>query len=195
MMDSSFYTCSGSPRLVARRDVLRFAGAAAGSIVMGGSAFAATAFVDGRMYALECLGHLPGRGRWLDGRTMDGTVGLAPEVSRGFSGTKWKAHNRGNLVLLECQGHVPGNRWLDGQTMDGRVTLAPEPGSPTGRFSGTLWRPLAVSVEGAVQFVCQGNVKGKRFLDGLTQTGGVVLQKDPNNLSGTRWRIYDYPTV
>ena len=26
---------------------------------------------------LECLGHLPGN-RWLDGRTAEGTVGLAP---------------------------------------------------------------------------------------------------------------------
>ena len=177
-----------------RRDFFKIVGAAATFLAVG-EARAATAFVDGRMYALECLGHIPGRGKWLDGRTADGTVGLAPEVSRKFTGTKWKAHNRGNLVMLECQGNVPGPRWLDGQTMKGIVTLAPTPATPSGQFSGTLWQPIAVSVEEAIQLKCQGNVDGKRFLDGVTERGTVVLQQDPKGLSGTSWRIHDYPTV
>ena len=39
--------------------------------------------------ALECLGNIPGP-RWLDGRTGDGSVGLAASTSPPFSGTRWE---------------------------------------------------------------------------------------------------------
>jgi hypothetical protein len=38
---------------------------------------------------LECLGHLEGP-RFLDGRTHDGTVALAPHTNKPFTGTLWK---------------------------------------------------------------------------------------------------------
>lgn len=41
-----------------------------------------------RRLAFMCLGDIEGP-RFLDGRTGDGTVGLAPSID-GFSGTRWK---------------------------------------------------------------------------------------------------------
>jgi hypothetical protein len=40
------------------------------------------------LWTFECLGDLPGN-RFLDGRTRDGTVGLAPSTDPPFSGTRW----------------------------------------------------------------------------------------------------------
>ena len=39
--------------------------------------------------ALKCLGDIEGP-RWLDGRTADGTVGVAPTIEPPFTGTKWE---------------------------------------------------------------------------------------------------------
>ncbi|MCC5642551.1 hypothetical protein LC607_06210 [Nostoc sp. CHAB 5824] len=39
--------------------------------------------------AFECLGNIPGP-KFLDGRTADGTVGLAPDTGENFSGTRWR---------------------------------------------------------------------------------------------------------
>src|SRR5215213_7680996 len=58
--------------------------------------------------------------RWLDGRTQNGTVGLAPTRSAPFTGTRWEiARWTGpdyppNLVFFKCLGDVPGPRWLTG---------------------------------------------------------------------------------
>jgi hypothetical protein len=38
---------------------------------------------------LKCLGDIDGP-RWLDGRTADGTVGVAPTTEPPFTGTKWE---------------------------------------------------------------------------------------------------------
>jgi hypothetical protein len=47
----------------------------------------------GDIVALECLGDIPGN-RFLDGRTADGTVGLAPNRNIPlFSGTRWRVLN------------------------------------------------------------------------------------------------------
>lgn len=177
---------------IQRRSLLQYA-AAAVALSHAGRALAFNGFIDGRMYALECLGHLHTGFKWLDGRTHEGVAGLAPKLDFPFTGTKWKAHVRGALVLFECQGHLPGPRWLDGQTMNGRVTLAPEPGTLTGKWSGTLWKPRAVSTAGATIFECQGNIPGVRFLDGDTVAKRVLLRNEWNPFSGTRWRIHDYP--
>jgi hypothetical protein len=94
-------------------------------------------FTDGDHIALECLGHLPGP-RFLDGRTQDGTVGLAPTTGGHFTGTRWKVIKlRKNQISLECFGHLPGPRFLDGRTQDGTVGLAPNTSFP---FTGTRWR-------------------------------------------------------
>jgi hypothetical protein len=39
--------------------------------------------------ALKCLGDIEGP-RWLDGRTANGTVGLASTTEPPFTGTKWE---------------------------------------------------------------------------------------------------------
>jgi hypothetical protein len=47
----------------------------------------------GDIVALECLGDIPGN-RFLDGRTANGTVGLAPNRNiPPFSGTRWRVLN------------------------------------------------------------------------------------------------------
>ena len=43
----------------------------------------------GNNVALKCLGNINGP-RWLDGRTGNGTVGLAPRTDPPFTGTKWE---------------------------------------------------------------------------------------------------------
>ncbi|WP_414582282.1 hypothetical protein [Scytonema sp. PCC 10023] len=43
---------------------------------------------------MENQGNINGP-RWLDGRTADGTVGLAPTKDEPFTGTKWRV----NLAL------------------------------------------------------------------------------------------------
>jgi hypothetical protein len=46
--------------------------------------------VNGGVYHFKCLGDIEGN-RWLDGRTQDGTVGLAPTTTGGYTGTSWQA--------------------------------------------------------------------------------------------------------
>ena len=82
-----------------------------------------------RIVTIQCLGDAPGS-KFLDGRTGDGTVGLAPDD--GGSGTRWRLPGNG---VLECLGDVPGPKFLDGRTGSGTVGLAPDNG-----FSGTRWQ-------------------------------------------------------
>ena len=42
--------------------------------------------------AFRCLGHIEGP-RWLDGRTHDGTVWLAPTTDAPFTGARWEVRN------------------------------------------------------------------------------------------------------
>jgi hypothetical protein len=68
---------------------------------------------------LRCLGDAPGP-QWLDGRTQTGTVGLAPDRSAPFTGTRWEIRrnmfsNAGpDEVWFKCLGDVPGPRDLTG---------------------------------------------------------------------------------
>jgi hypothetical protein len=47
---------------------------------------------------LKCLGDIPGL-TFLDGRTLDGTVGLAPGTDPPFTGTHWEVVDLGELPL------------------------------------------------------------------------------------------------
>jgi hypothetical protein len=79
--------------------------------------------------------------RWLDGRTHNGTVGLAPHRGFPFTGTKWEVQRAfpedqsplgRSLVTLKCLGHLPGARWLRGFPLrppNGTVRLEAEPGA------------------------------------------------------------------
>ncbi len=44
---------------------------------------------DPNIVGLKCLGHIEGP-RWLDGRTHNGSVGLAKTTEPPFTGTKWQ---------------------------------------------------------------------------------------------------------
>ena len=91
----------------------------------------------GNNVSLRCLGNIPGSLRYLDGRTANGTVGLAPNLTPKFTGTKWRVVRAGEgVIALKCLGDIEGSRWLDGRTADGTVGLAPRTEPP---FTGTKW--------------------------------------------------------
>lgn len=78
---------------------------------------------------LHCMGTGGGLFDWLDGRTADGSVGMAPTTSSWYTGTYWRIRftgqpesgtRPGTTIQLECQGLGPGNRrWLS-ITEDGK---------------------------------------------------------------------------
>ena len=177
-----------------RRDCLRALGGAAVLLLPAG-AESATLLRGGNLVSLRCLGKAPGRARYLDGRTGDGSVALAPELTAKFSGTKWKVRAAGeSIVVLECQGTAPGAKFLDGRTAEGTVGLAPNTQAP---FTGTRWQvaPLDDANPNIVALKCLGAVKGpKRWLDGRTGDGTVALapSTDPP-FTGTRWEVRLYP--
>jgi hypothetical protein len=84
------------------------------------------------VYAFECLGGGPGASLvWLDGRTQDGTVGLAPNTTERYSGTRWKVVKQSdNSYWLKCLGSNanPQHVWLaSGRGAYDNVGLAPTP--------------------------------------------------------------------
>lgn len=137
---------------------------------------------------LICLGKQNGF-RFLDGRTANGTVGLASNGE--LTGTNWELtfQSPGRRVVLECLGNIPGSRFLDGRTGDGTVGLAPRSG---GTFTGTYWELKEVPNQfNVVTLRCLGNIPGPRFLDGRTFNGtvGLAPRADDNVFTGTKWRI------
>ena len=87
---------------------------------------------------LKCLGVQDGP-KFLDGRTYNGTVGLAPSTGGGFSGTIWDLSDEGvnsGIIRLKSRGDQDGPRYLDGRTFNGTVGLAPSTG---GGNTGTRW--------------------------------------------------------
>jgi hypothetical protein len=137
---------------------------------------------------LECLGSVEGP-RLLDGRTTDGTVGLAPSSVAPYTGALWEiASVPGNGYTLRCLGNIEGARFLDGHTADGSVALALD--SDPLVHSGTHWdiQPYATS---SFTLRCLGNVDGNRFLDGRTENGTVGLAPAPGGqFTGAVWGIY-----
>jgi hypothetical protein len=143
----------------------------------------------GNHVALRCLGNIPGP-RYLDGRTANGTVGLAPNLSPEFSGTRWRVVRVGDgVVELKCLGNIEGPRWLDGRTADGTVGLAPKTNGP---FTGTRWQVLQVGYNNPniVALRCLGDIEGPRWLDGRTAHGtvGVAPTTEPP-FTGTKWEV------
>lgn len=148
-------------------------------------------FVDGQMYALSCLGEFqthPERLFFLDGRTGDGSVALAPRATEEFSGTKWKAFVTGDRVLLECQGDVDGPRFLNGFTGDQSVHLAPTGG---GASTSTVWRVVLIDTHIALKCLSEDNPH--LFLDGVTQSNTVRLSNTTEDaFTGTHWAALDF---
>jgi hypothetical protein len=146
----------------------------------------------GNFVSLKCLGAANGP-RFLDGRTGDGTVGLAPAVLGHFTGTRWQVWAGGGQILLKCMGAVEGPRWLDGRTGNGGVGLAPD---NKNQFTGTHWRvhPMDGANPDIVALECLGTAPGPRWLDGRTGDGTVGLAASTNPpFTGTRWEAAFYP--
>ncbi len=175
-----------------RRDFLQGLAASSVILLLPEQLLADSLLRPGNDVSLRCLGNVNGP-RFLDGRTANATVGLAPELSKKFSGTKWHIFSGGaGSIALQCRGSVPGNRWLDGRTAAGTVGLAPNTNKP---FTGTRWQvvPLDNSNPNIVGLKCLGNIEGPRWLDGRTGNGTVGLAKttDPP-FTGTRWEVKIY---
>jgi hypothetical protein len=175
-----------------RRDVLKTLVFGSIAILLPGRALAEI-LRHGNEVSLRCLGDKPGP-RYLDGRTRDGTVGLAPDLSPKHTGTKWKVFRAGEgIVALKCLGVIEGPRWLDGRTAEGTIGLAPSTKEP---FTGTRWKvvPLDNRNPDIVALQCLGAVDGPRWLDGRTGNGtvGLAPSKDAP-FTGTRWEVRSYP--
>lgn len=176
-----------------RRDFLQGLVASSVVLLLPEHLLAQSVLRAGNDVSLRCLGNVKGP-RFLDGRTANATVGLAPDLSRKFSGTKWHVlSGGGGSIVLKCMGSVPGNRWLDGRTAGGTVGLAPSNQKP---YTGTRWQivPLDNNDPNIVALKCLGNIEGPRWLDGRTGNGTVGLAKttDPP-FTGTRWEVRMYP--
>jgi hypothetical protein len=95
-------------------------------------------------FFLKCLGDIDGP-RFLDGRTQDGTVGLAPTTKEPFTGTRWNVIDAGfDEVFLQCAGSSTGGkdvRFLNGLLGSGSVNLVERStGGIIGLHPNTRWR-------------------------------------------------------
>jgi hypothetical protein len=138
----SFERGEAGARTLSRRQALGLLGGSIAGLTLlspaKSQAVVTPPFADRDHITLECKGTVPGP-RFLDGRTADGTVGLAPSRGVPFTGTKWELYTDSDRsISLKCLGTVPGNRYLDGRTADGTVGLAPYASYPS--LSGTWWK-------------------------------------------------------
>jgi hypothetical protein len=144
---------------------------------------------------------------FLDGRTANATVGLAPNTNPPFTGTRWEAVKvlgtwppqwwffcRANWPRPPgAPYYEPGPRWLDGRTQNSTVGLAPSRGAP---FTGTKWEVhhwvASGSLTNLVFLKCLGDVPGPRWLRGFPSRGadGTVGLDDENF---SLWRVGKLP--
>ncbi len=144
---------------------------------------------DGNVISLECQGDQFTGLIWLDGRTKDGTVGLARNTDTHFTGIKWKVHVISNgVVALENQGNIDGSRWLNGVTQPiGTVNLALKTGDSN---KSTEWKIHIIGDE-VITLENQVKIDGPRWLNGITYSGGTVnlVDNTEGGNTGTKWRI------
>src|SRR5271166_836854 len=166
-----------------RRSFLGAAGCLSVSVLLPGNARAQD-LQPGWVVVIRCLGNIEGP-RWLDGRTANGTVGLAPNLNLPYTSAKWQVTDAGEgAVAFRCLGNIEGPRWLDGRTADGTVGLAPNLNLP---YTGARWQ-VTDAGGGAVAFRCLGNIEGPRWLDGRTADATVGLAPNLNlPYTGARW--------
>lgn len=147
---------------------------------------AAVKLENGDTVTFQCLGDNADKGvtRFLDGLTVQGLVALAPQVSREYSGTRWKVAKLDDGTLgFMCLGERNGVRWLTGRARDAAVGLT---GKVGGEFVGTRWK--LHDRDGKVQLECQLGADGPRWLEGLTGTSTARLARD-NKQPGTYWKM------
>ncbi len=209
LLGLSFEGGVAGPRTYSRRQALGLLGGslAGFSLLSTGLADPAKAQVGdikyGSLITLKSLGDKPGP-RYLDGRTHNATVGLAPHAKPPYTGTRWRVSyvsDYFNTIVLNCEGTGPGNaRLLDGRTQDRTVGLAPNTEPP---YTGTEWRLSAHKVEATANsnaywfysLYCKGAGPGDvRYLDGRTDAGDVVLSPHLGPpFTGTHWSIHLVP--
>jgi len=144
------------------------------------------------MVTLECLSDRPGP-RFLDGRVVDGSVGLAPNTNPPFTGTSWAVVRLApNVVKFRCMTHVQGSgrRFLDGRTSNGTAGMQPMLVSPP---SGEWWK-FEEQNDGSVTLECLNNHQNPsfRFLDGRTALDPPSVGLAPQTtgvFTGTHWRV------
>ena len=141
---------------------------------------------DSSIITIYCLGTGPGNYKLLDGRTGDGTGGLAPDTEKRYSGIRWQVYRIGrNEYQIYCLGTGSGNsKWLDGRTGDGTVRLAPSTGEG---YTGTRW---ALYKDSDYSYLyCLGTGAGNyKWLDGRTGNGTIRLVPSiEGEYTGTRW--------
>lgn len=141
---------------------------------------------NGAVYYFKCRGTLPGD-RWLDGKTLEGTVELAPLTAYPYTGTRWRTHKLpSGAWAFRCLGEAAGDRWLDGRTANSTVGLAPFPDPP---YTGAHWQVLRVA-DGVYTLKCLGEAGGNRFLDGATSSATVGLAPHTDyTYTGTHWEL------
>ncbi|BAY91214.1 MULTISPECIES: hypothetical protein [unclassified Tolypothrix] len=145
-----------------------------------------------KVVSISCLGDVNGS-RFLNGRTREGTVALAPSIEARFSGTRWEmdeipSNGDSTVVTLKCLGDVDGYRFLDGRTREGTVALVMD---IEDWLTGTKWQILPSNGDSTVVTLkCLGDVDGYRFLDGRTREGTVGLMEKADGLNA-QWRIDD----
>ena len=71
-----------------RRSFLQATVCVPAGLFLTGSALAQGALSPGNVVKFRCLGNIEGP-RFLDGRTANGTVGLAANTGPSFTGTRW----------------------------------------------------------------------------------------------------------
>ena len=132
--------------------------------------------------------------KFLDGRTQNGTVGLAPHTNPPFTGTRWEVVRRNPGTYpptwwLRCLGDIPGPQWLDGRTNKGTVGLAPNRSAP---YTGTRWQASrSATAPDLIELKCLGDLSGPRELTGYPYRGAegtVGLGEYP-----TIWRVKILP--
>jgi hypothetical protein len=143
---------------------------------------------------LECLSKIQNpEFRFLDGRTLEGAVGLAPHTSAPFSGTQWRVRFHGRIVALECQGQVQvpiTGRFLDGHTPASTVAFAP---TPLSRFTGARW--LLQGGSGDVTLKALGELEGEnRFLNGRADRVVELAANAGPDFPGTQWEMTEVPS-
>jgi hypothetical protein len=138
---------------------------------------------------------------FLDGRTQNGTVGLAPNTNPPYTGTRWEIVRRNPGTWppswwLKCLGDIPGPQWLDGRTGNGTVGLAPD---RSASYTGTRWEITSVVVphEPTRSYIlkCLGDVPGPRMLRGypFRSANGTVGLVDENSGTYSQWKVTILP--
>jgi hypothetical protein len=131
---------------------------------------------------------------FLDGHTGDGTTGLAPATTGGFTGAHWQLHAEtataaapiahGDVIGLYNLGALDGRRWLDGYTTSAGAGLAQDNAQPA--FSGTRWRAHDAG-DGTFRFECLGNVPGSAWLN--VANGAPNLAATTDRGAAARWQV------